>query len=247
MASVPAVKAAISKRAEWNFWRGSPELLAQVARTALRVTSRDGDPAPQCMIDVEVADDHEIFTSPSDFVKDVTRQALRAFKSIRVDAKGVASHAAVTWRRRRPWWKPGHGKDATVVLEVYGSDEAWAEQALAAIRASIRRGGTAKGDPQAVVQAVIAITVSFLVVGVITAAVASGLYLLKVHSAVIEFTAVGVGVVGLLADAVVLGTWVFRSLEVAPAGQSHLSRAVKFLGPIVITLIVTGLGKLLFH
>jgi hypothetical protein len=59
--------------AEWHIWRGSPELLAHVMRVAERAT---GGPT-KTAIDIAVQDDHEIFSTPQEFLDGVTLEALR--------------------------------------------------------------------------------------------------------------------------------------------------------------------------
>ena len=241
MTTLPAPNETPTKREEWHFWRSSPEMLAHVARTALRATTREGEAPPACTIDIEVAGDHEIFASPSDFTANATREGLRGFNSIRIEATGAGLSAALNWRWRRAWWAPGAGKDAEVVLEVVGSDKAVVEDAFDAIRASIKRSAGKSEGPQLI----IGLTVMYGMTALLVAATASGLYLLKVPTDRIFLVTSVLGLLGIFGGAV-LGTWVYPSLEVAPAGQTHLRRSVKFVGPIVITLIVGGVAKLLY-
>ncbi len=233
---------ATTRREEWNLWRGSPELLAQVARAALRATAHDMEAPPRCLIDIEVAGDHEVFTSPSDFTAQATREALRDFRRIRVQATGEALTVTVNWSWSRAWWATGRGKDAEVILEVAGPDEKSIEVALAAVRPSIERGGTKRARPQLAIGLALAWGLAALVV----AAVVNGLYLLEARADVIAWGGAGVSVLGCVLG-LVGGSWVYPSLEVAPAGQTRLWRTIKFVVPVVVTLIVSGIAKLLYE
>jgi hypothetical protein len=229
-------------REEWQYWRGSPGLLAQVANAAIRGV-RDGDTMPSCRIDVEVDQDHEVFESPSEFTAGVTREALRNFRSIRIDVRGDLLKVCVILAWRRPWWAfPGRSneKDAQVVLEVAGADEAAVKGAFASIRHSIKRGGR-EGKANASVRQVL----YWATLLGVTAATASALYLLKLSDASMGAYLATTFVVGLGA-AIIVGFWVFPMIEVAPPGHTRLWRLVKFLGPAVVTVIVAGIAKLLY-
>lgn len=193
------------------------------------------------MITVEIDDDHEIFTSPSEFTSDVTREALRGFKSIEIEVTGDALASKVTWKWRRPWWAPGQGKDAEVVLEVRGPEQA-GEEAFEAIRTTIKRGGTDGGWRQTL----IAFVAIYGIASLVAVGTGFGLYLLKVSGGWILLGVLIVWLVGIFVGAVG-GTWAYPSLEVAPGGQTNLRRTAKFVVPIVVTLVVTGIGKALYH
>src|SRR2546421_11322935 len=71
---------------KWFSWRGSPQLVAQVARAAQRAAGAD-----VCSIVVSVRGDQEVFASPANFAEDVTPEALRDFSSIRISAAGTVT------------------------------------------------------------------------------------------------------------------------------------------------------------
>lgn len=117
---------------KWFSWRGSPQLVAQVARATQRAASAD-----RCDLVVSVGEDEEIFTSPADFTKDVTPEALRDFKTIRIAAGCVL----VTFSRN-PTRRMGRDPEEGVVLEVSGAggDPIHAATALKSVSAAISRG-----------------------------------------------------------------------------------------------------------
>jgi len=234
----------MEKRTEvGNRWRGSPELLAHVARAALRATGQEEERTPG-LIDIEVSGDHEIFASPSDFTAQASREALAGFKSIHMEATGEAVTVVVDWSWRRPWWSPGRINqnipDAEVVLEVTGAEKTAVEEAFSLVRAALWRAGGQGEQRQAIF-----FTGGIIAVALMILAVASGLYLLKVPDQVIKIAAGPMFVAGLVAGAL-LGTWVYPSLEVAPAAETHLRRTIRFVVPIVLTLILGGVAKALY-
>lgn len=235
----------IERSAQWNFWRGPPELLAHVVRVARRALGAADAPEAgkaSCKIDFEVADDHEIFFSPSDFTAGITRQALRHFKSIRIDVQGQGIEGQFRMHWRRPWWDPwGQEKDAEVSLRVIGDDQSAVDEAFTVIKAAVSRGHGRSEDRQVAIM--IAATVA--VATAVTAGVVSALYLLEVPEDVVAVTGGVVGLFGLISG-LVWGAWAYPSLEVAPAGQSNLVRATKFIGPVILSLVLTGVGKAVF-
>ena len=229
------------QREVWHFWRGSPELLAQVARVALRATGREGKATPG-LIDVEAAGDHEIFASPTDFCTQASREALSGFTSIRINVAGDAVRVTVHWRWRRPWWSPfGSGKDAEVVLEVVGADKRLVDDAFTAVRTSLRRAAARSETRQGIFVLAIMVALTALVI----VAVASSLYLLKVSREVIFLACVMMGALGLFVSAFV-ASWVYPSLEIAPGGRTRLRRTGLFVVPISLTLILSGVAKALY-
>lgn len=214
-----------------------------MARVALRATVPEDDSQKQFFrMDVEVVGDHEVFSSPSDFTADVTREALQNFKSIAIEAAGDACHAKVTLRWRRSWWVPGFDNDAEVLLEVSGPDDEVVEKAFTRIRSAIRRGGTEGETPQSL----ITLATCFGSAAALTLGTAFGLYLLKMPGDVITFGSIGAAGLGFIGGAF-FGTWMYPSLEVAPAGQTHLRRLLKFGVPIILTLVISGITKALYH
>jgi hypothetical protein len=193
------------------------------------------------LIDIEVGGDHEVFSSPSDFTKNATREALRAFQSILIEARGEALAVSVVWRWRRSWMSRIRAPaDADVVLEIVGTDEKAVNSAFASVCASVNRGSVNFGT---LVSAQVAI--GALLWFTILVSIYFGLYLLKVSvdlydppwrlvdggSALVSFG---------------VAFQILPALEVAPAGQSRLWRTTKFVVPIVVTLILSGVAKKLY-
>jgi hypothetical protein len=238
--SLPMPEFPFERKGEWRLWRGSPELLAHVVRVALRFATEDSQEA-HCMIDFKVAEDHEIFSSPDEFVTNVTREALRKFKDIHIDVVGKALAINVTLRWRRPWWATGRGEDAEVILAVRGEEQPSVEDAFAGVRTAIKRGGTERGVPQSV------LIIGVMVVTAIVAAVGTGsaLYLLDLPEDVVSWVAFAAWILGAVIG-LVWGSWMYPSLEVASSGQMNLSRLVKVLGPLIATLIVGAIAKALY-
>jgi hypothetical protein len=192
------------------------------------------------MIDFKVAEDHEIFSSPDEFVTSVTREALRKFKNIHIDVVGKALAINLSLRWLRPWWAPGRGNDAEVILGVRGEGQPSVEYAFAGMRAAIRRGGTETEFPATMVTLIMLVTAIAAAAGM-----ASALYLLNVPVEVIFWVAGAVWIIGSVIGAV-WGEWAYPSLEVAPSGQMNFARLVKFFGPLIATLIIGGIAKALY-
>lgn len=145
-------------------------------------------------------------------------------------------------RWRRPWWDPrGDEKDAEVSLSVIGDDQSAVDEAFTAIEAAVNRG---HGRSEAR-QLVIMVAATFGVATAVTAGVISALYLLEISEDVVAVTWGVVGVCSLISG-LVWGAWAYPSLEVAPAGQTNLARATKFIGPVILSLVLTGVGKAVF-
>jgi hypothetical protein len=240
--SPPAPESPFEKPFEWDNWRGSPDLLAHVARVALRYAAEDGQSA-SCVIDFEVAQDHEIFSSPNEFVASVTREALRKFTDVHISVASKPLAIDVTLRRLAPWWRRGTASDAGVILLVHGEEEASVEDAFAGMRMAIRRGVTESEPPPAYRGFFIAVFGGMAAL----AGLVSALILLNVFPPDLVFG-------GLTACAFLLGffvvlpwvNWIYPSIEVAPSGQMNLSRFLKLVSPITATLVVGAIAKLLY-
>jgi hypothetical protein len=70
--------------AEWNGWRGPPELVAQIARAGLWALAGTHPPTQDatCSIELEVDDDVERFADPKDFREQATADGLRRFSQL---------------------------------------------------------------------------------------------------------------------------------------------------------------------
>jgi hypothetical protein len=75
----PTVAGTSIGQATWDSWRGTPELVAQIARASARAARQEGSPKPRCRLEVSVKGDLEEFDSPEAFQDRVTREALRDF------------------------------------------------------------------------------------------------------------------------------------------------------------------------
>lgn len=100
-------------------WRGSPELLAHIARAAGRALEDETGGRAQYEATVYVADDLERFDDPRTFRQDVTKDALKNFESIEFRVAGNGLQVAITLARRKrkhpDWFKRG------VLIEVDGT------------------------------------------------------------------------------------------------------------------------------
>jgi hypothetical protein len=233
----------------WTFWRGSPELLGHVARVAEREAASYDRGQTTCMIDVEVAGDHEIFWSPRDFVETVTREALQRFNSITIEARGDALQIVVRFLWRRPWWHPVSFRDVLmvdpsqdgdtsvkVVASVLGESPTKVDLAQAALRAAILRGGADDGPRSLVPFLVLVMTFSLIVVGTMSFAFLA-LSTVPTGPPALMIAAVG-GIVG-----VVFTSWAYPSLEVAAKSETRLWRLARYLGTATGSLLVAAIAK----
>lgn len=216
-----------------HYWRGSTDLLVQVARTAQRVAAADS-----CEIEVQVDGDREVFPSVADFKDFVTPEALRRFESIEIHADGEVS-ADVSLGRRRPRWRPGWGPDAIVIVTTSGADEEQATTALEGLYASVRRGGTETGGRSTGLFAVAAILLA--IVGAAGAELI--LYLFELDWG--DWTR-SVFFVAALVLTVTTATWLYPAVEVTPFGKSNLARTVKWVSATFVTLLLAGLTKYIY-
>ena len=223
---------------DWDYWCGSPELLAHLARVALRAASAAGYTAT-CTIDVEVAGDHEIFDGPDAFLAGVTKEALHGFRVIDISVAGADLLVTVrlAWRRRSNAGPPE--RDADAILTVSSDREEVSAQVFAACRPAVVRGTRYRH----VLQSETLIGVAFgLAVAV---SVGSALYLLGQPFEGVLVTGAVIGGVGILVG-VLWGAWLSPSLEIAAFHQTRLWRTIRIVGPITGALVVSGIGKALF-
>ena len=213
----------------WHIWRGSPELLAHVIRVAERASG-----GTETVINVAVADDQEVFSSPSDFVTNVTLDALRHFSSIAILTSGpdMSISIVLRWTRApeaRPW-TTGTGQDAEIVVSAHGVDSGQEREALMAVHNAIKRGGTDRdGQRQAFMVGIQALAVVLIMAAFVAilflayggrsadliAEISTSDNLLNlVFSALILVTpATALGVM--------VGRWAYPSLEVAERGETQ--------------------------
>lgn len=232
------MSALAKEEAGWRAWRGTPELLAQTMRSALRAVSADDE---TCKIDIEVDKDHELFASPDEFVAKVTREALRRFREMSVCASGKKGEFELLFTRD-PWWIGLDGSpEAEVKLVVRGRYLTEVTAAFKAISASLRRG---RSLPVAHRKWVV-LPISYSVGLSILTAGASALFLLGVSRGTINWIIGVLLAVGLIVGGL-WGSWLYPPLEIARHGQTNLSRVVKFGGPLVVGFVLSGLVKLAF-
>src|SRR5690242_18366407 len=82
--TMPGVAKGSIAQAKWDSWRGTPELVAQIARASARATRAEGDEEPPCRFEISVRGDLEEFNSPETFQDRVTREALRDFECFKI-------------------------------------------------------------------------------------------------------------------------------------------------------------------
>ncbi len=238
--SPPAPEPPFERTQFFDSWRGSPDLLAHVARVALRYAAADG-PA-DCMIDFEVAvaetipSDHEIFSSPNEFVASVTQEALRRFKVVHISVVGKALAIDVTLRRDprpRSW-----SSEDEVILVVRGEEEWSVDDVFVGMNAAMVRASW--GAPSWT-QFGIASFGGFAGAG----GIASVLIILNAPYLVTLAVAFG----ALILSGFVTGLsmmWIYPSIEVAPSGQTNLARLAKVIGPLIATLVIGAIAKGLY-
>jgi hypothetical protein len=238
VAGVPGPENPCREASKVGRWRGTPQLFAHVARVVGRAVSDDSTCSPTPAIDLEVHNDHELFNGADDFLTNVTPEGLRHFRSICIRSKGSGRVAAVTFRRTRPWWKPGEGADHEILIELSG-DSAWRTEAQNTIDAALARGGSR-------ISALGATNIGGICAGLASIVTwISVAYLLKIEDSIV---AIGGGVSAFVGWACGLwGTsWAIPSLEIAPADQTNMRRILRFVGPIVVAIALAGLSKKLF-
>lgn len=80
----------------WEGWRGPPELVAHVARAAVRAV---GAGATSPSIELRVGADVELFDNAKDFLESATADGLRRFTTLALDVEGTRGRVRVEWKR----------------------------------------------------------------------------------------------------------------------------------------------------
>lgn len=219
----------------WGLWRGSPELLAHVARVADRLAGAPADGAER-RIDVNVAGDHELYASPLDFTANVTREALRDFTEILIVSSGPELGVTVrlSWHDRGP--TPWDRRRAEVTATVACDDADRRAAVLTALYLALRRGGTDRGWEQGLVHVAAMVLVGF-------ASLVAGLFVSGFLANVLPwFQAEWLG--GLIVPVgLLLGYWAYPSLEVAAPGESRLARLTRAGGGVLLSAALAFLGS----
>lgn len=245
-------------------WRGSPLLVAQIARAAIRAVGGSSDDPAECRIAVLVRGDEEEFDHPGAIVEGVSTEGLRDFEQIVIEVgPESAREIVVCLSRTLPvsapspeslaasrsttlpavamiidgWIRMWH-QPGGVTLIVRGEDS---PPAGVGVEAAILRGRGRRHERK---------LVASLTAAVVVGATASLLFLTGIGwleflgdawpIALLSFVAVGFWALARFV------TWARPSIEVAPVGQTRLWQAIKFLGAPLFGLILTGLGKLLW-
>ena len=248
----------------WHLWRGSPELLAHVIRVAERASA-----AVNTHVSVSVAGDEEVFSSASEFVRDVTPDALRHFSSISILARGesVSISISLRWTKDGPeageweptlgWltWITWSGKDAEVLVSAMATDEASKHAALTAVHNAIRRGGTDRFDERRafLVAIQVAAVCAFIAALLALTFVTTGSLPWPLSSAStppsasdlanVPYILLSILSVG-TALGLVVGRWAYPSLEVAEGGETRLWRVARWFGGIAASIAVAVIIKL---
>jgi hypothetical protein len=228
---------------ETPYWHGTPALFAHIVRVLHSVASGDDADSGTLTIDVQVRGDHEIFTSVDDFLRDITREALRDFSSITVESGTKLRAAALVLNRPNPWWDVDadskHPESGVVVIAA--SDQSWEEGVHQTIATALRRGARrlAFRRHNAVVPSILFglfLGCTLLILQYLFPTDSPWLFFLFLIPGVV----VG-GLAGLL-----LGSWVFPAIEIAPKGSSNFRRLFKVVGPILLAIALAGVTKKLF-
>jgi hypothetical protein len=227
----------------WHYWRGSLELLTQIARTAQRAAGEEGADGGACEIEVLVDGDRESFTSPSEFKDNVTPEALTRFSDITIRAKSSRLKAEVRYHWNRRWWKPGFGREhhAQVDIDVSGAEAQSVQEAFDRLKIAVRRGSTESGSRSSTVVYAVAAIIALLCAGGFSLAV----YVLGFRDQVVLWTGIVSGAVLLLVTGI-FGAWLYLALEIAPPGKTNMARTAKFLFPLLVGLGIAGLAKKLY-
>jgi hypothetical protein len=243
----------IEEWATWSSWRGSVGLVRHIAE---KVVQAIGNGA-QARITVAVFDDEEVFNSISEFVCDITTDALRDFHRLTIHANDPVLSAEVIFTRER-WSAPKPRDPSEVMLTVTsltteGSDRVVeiAHSACVALRRGHRswigqttgsvgieggwRGPSVKRPRHAAAVGRFLVGAGFTVLALTTISA-----LLPKHP--ISGTAqLLIAVVASVASVHVLSELV-PSIEIAEPGKTRLARAVRWGGVTTISLVATQIA-----
>lgn len=113
----------------FGYWRGSPELLAQIFRAAQQAVSEASTVEPSTQILLWVHDDCEAYDSPESFALTVSGESLARLSRIQVavdgDSAGITielTRAASSWSQFNPFGGAGDGLWVTASGRVSESD-----------------------------------------------------------------------------------------------------------------------------
>lgn len=98
----------------WASWRGDLRLLAHIARVAREAVESAGSRA-SLHIKVVARDDWEEFSSPAEFLQEVTPQAVRRFSQLTIRVHGENCGTEVQMARKRIYAFPFNGTQGLVI------------------------------------------------------------------------------------------------------------------------------------
>jgi len=255
---------------KWFSWRGSPQLVAQVARAAQRAAG-----AEQTSIVVSVGEDEEVFSSPTNFVKDATPEALREFKTIRIVAAG-ATTVAIDFIRD-PTKRTGPGPDEGVLLQLYtdSSDPDAIATATKTVAAAINRGAPTRfaqppvhksratprppprknSNEDLILFGIAGVgTFAILALAVVLTNSLTGGAIRRMSEAVRRASPLWLRhsfgnvpsaavVLAITVAAAVFSRSIRPAIEVAPPGQTRLRRFSRYIAGLLVTLAIAALSK----
>jgi hypothetical protein len=222
-------------RRQWHGWRGSLDQLTRVFRAMVEEAEKDAASTPECRIEVEVKGDREPFSSPQQFLNEVTKEALQRFQRIKctVNASSVAIEYEMAWQF--PIWMPE--RSAEVTLLVAGEDSSRVEGAAQAVQAAVSRAAVGRWRHR--------IASKSLEMGM-AGAVAFIAALALASVGAVSAWAWGAVMAFALAVGEYLRRFLYPDLEVKQDGKSRFARVRGFVWTLLVALIGTGLGKLIF-
>jgi hypothetical protein len=227
----------IDSKQTWNYWRGSPLLLAHVLRTMESAIEDETGADAKSVIDIEIAGDHERFSSASDFHAQVTEEALRRFSYILVRAWNEHGSCELTFTWLALTWRSYPRRAGKVDLAVTGLTGAAAERMFAVVQPAARRGDRTERDRQRELASRVLLAFTFL------AGIFSAGYLLDLSDDTVRSVASPIsGSIALICTA-----WLFPAIEVVPARETRRLRVLRIVGPIIVSVILAGVTKALWH
>ena len=239
--------------AAWTAWRGSPELIAHVARHAARLVDAAGDAAATVCLTVVVQGDPEVFDAPDDFVEHVTPEALRGFDRVSIAVRGNGVGVDVDLGRTES------PSDQRVELRVGWRSPEQEQAAVAVARAlavTLRRGyhrffGDTTGSSQigpeyrgtaVPLRGVLFVAAQFLIGALVGAVFVATVDALVEDDATSEdLLTVAVGVVAAVFP--FAAAYVVPDVEVAEPGKTRLALVVRWTLRTVAAAVVAQVAK----
>jgi hypothetical protein len=203
-----------------SWWRGSPEHVAQIARVALEAvqTERPNRNA-KCWVVLANPPYRERFTSPEDFRKRWTIEALRDCRRISILARGAELDVRIRLRLRS-----GRARDVTVTARSKGEiREGRRSHALRTVNAAVNRSRVPWWDWPAVslfagaVAIATALSLTYLIPRVPTLKLAHPTLTSTIGKSTWTTAAILLAASGLVAK------WLRPNVEVAPLGQTPMA------------------------